>query len=412
MFCPKCGKKLPDTAMFCGNCGHKLEKSGNRKQNSVKAEEPEKKFWRIPVKKLAIAVSIVVLGCYVLWLLDYYDLIHIRHDWQEATCTEPSICSRCEKINGEALGHIWEKATCTKPKTCKECGETEGGSLGGEHDWKGANCTQPATCKKCGETKGESWGGHDWEEATCMQPKTCKKCGETEGESLGGKDSSEGHDWKEATCTQPKTCKRCKKTEGESWGGHDWEEATCTQSGTCKRCGETEEALGHDCADATCMELRTCNRCHMEVSLGRHRMDSSTGMCEICGKELRVALDIENWEEYLETAGHYGGHGTYIRRIMGPLGLYIDYYHFEDVVVEIDCEVIESSGISPFDRKVYSIRGRRHVRLKLTRDGSGDFAGKIQDKELTGNWNVKSISGFVIIDEDEYEKRGITEREE
>ena len=160
------------------------------------------------------------------------------------------------------------------------------------------------------------------------------------------------------------------------------------------------------------MELRTCNRCHMEVSLGRHRMDSSTGMCEICGKELRVALDIENWEEYLETAGHYGGHGTYIRRIMGPLGLYIDYYHFEDVVVEIDCEVIESSGISPFDRKVYSIRGRRHVRLKLTRDGSGDFAGKIQDKELTGNWNVKSISGFVIIDEDEYEKRGITEREE
>lgn len=55
MFCPKCGKSMPDTAIFCANCGYKFEKSGNRKRVSVKKKKFIKKF----VKKFIIAV----LGC-------------------------------------------------------------------------------------------------------------------------------------------------------------------------------------------------------------------------------------------------------------------------------------------------------------------------------------------------------------
>lgn len=36
MFCPKCGKELPDIAKFCGYCGYKLEKSENRKRSGTK----------------------------------------------------------------------------------------------------------------------------------------------------------------------------------------------------------------------------------------------------------------------------------------------------------------------------------------------------------------------------------------
>ena len=36
--------------------------------------------------------------------------------------------------------HNWEDATCTQPKTCKECGETEGEPLG--HDYTNFICTR------------------------------------------------------------------------------------------------------------------------------------------------------------------------------------------------------------------------------------------------------------------------------
>ena len=335
MFCPKCGKELPDTARFCGNCGNKLKKRGNAKRISIKS------------KKLIIAV----LGCCIcLLILVCIDSFHILHDWQEATCTEPKTCSVCGKTEGEALGHIWEEATCTEPKTCK----------------------------KCGETKGESLGGHNWEEATCAHPLTCSKCGETIGVALK-------HWWEKDTCTEPKTCKTCGKRTGRE--------------------------LGHDCADATCMELKTCNRCHVDVCLGRHRMNNDTGLCEICGKELRIALDTSNWQKYLVTAASYGSFGTYIER-SGARSLGwedpVAYYHFENAVIEADCEVIRGRGIGLYG-ETYSIRDTQRVRVELDRDGNGDFAEKIPDEEMTGKRDIKRVSGFVIIDEDEYEKRGIKE---
>lgn len=81
--------------------------------------------------------------------------------------------------------HEWTDATCTDPKTCAECGETEGDPLG--HEWVNATCTEPKTCSRCGETQGEPLGHtvKSWKEdkeSTCSEPGiksgTCTVCGE------------------------------------------------------------------------------------------------------------------------------------------------------------------------------------------------------------------------------------------
>lgn len=110
-----------------------------------------------------------------------------------------------------------------------------------KHEWEDATCTEPRTCEKCGKTEGEELG-HEWEDATCILPKTCSVCGATKGDALG-------HTWIEATCTEPKTCSVCKATEGEPLG-HDgvWETATVdnitateTLCSKCSVCGEQLE---------------------------------------------------------------------------------------------------------------------------------------------------------------------------
>lgn len=57
-----------------------------------------------------------------------------EHQWKNATCTEPQICSVCNETKGEKLGHdpnTWatiKEATCTavgeKETTCKRCGKS------------------------------------------------------------------------------------------------------------------------------------------------------------------------------------------------------------------------------------------------------------------------------------------------
>ncbi len=104
-----------------------------------------------------------------------------KHEWIEATCTEPKTCKLCGATEGEALGHTWEEATCETPKTCSVCGATEGEALG--HTWEEATCETPKTCSVCGATEGEALG-HDFAPATLESPKTCRVCGATEGEPL------------------------------------------------------------------------------------------------------------------------------------------------------------------------------------------------------------------------------------
>lgn len=79
---------------------------------------------------------------------------HLKHEWLEATCTEPKTCTVGGETEGEALGHTWTEATCALPKTCSVCGETEGEPLG-HGALTEANYQQAPVCTVCGETVGE-----------------------------------------------------------------------------------------------------------------------------------------------------------------------------------------------------------------------------------------------------------------
>lgn len=127
------------------------------------------------------------------------------HEWTEANCQSPAICSKCGAQNGAKAEHQWLDADCTTPKTCAVCGETSGNPA--DHIWLEATCAAPKTCQVCGETSGIALS-HSWESATCTQPRTCRVCGATDGEA-------KGHSWKEATYDAPKTCRTCGATEGE-----------------------------------------------------------------------------------------------------------------------------------------------------------------------------------------------------
>lgn len=124
---------------------------------------------KLLVLLLAVLCVAMLTGCFC------------QHEWLDATCTDPSTCSKCEKTEGEPLGHVWLDATCLDPQTCQVCGATEGEPNG--HSWADATCVDPQTCEVCGETEGEALG-HDWQDATTEQPKTCAVCGETEGDRI------------------------------------------------------------------------------------------------------------------------------------------------------------------------------------------------------------------------------------
>ena len=105
-----------------------------------------------------------------------------KHEWSEATCTEPMTCA-CGATQGEPKGHDWKEATCTEPMTCA-CGATQGEPKG--HDWKEATCTEPMTCA-CGAVQGEpiehEYG--DWELSVAptylesgKEAQVCRYCGD------------------------------------------------------------------------------------------------------------------------------------------------------------------------------------------------------------------------------------------
>ena len=105
-----------------------------------------------------------------------------EHEWQDATCTNPKTCVKCEEIEGDVLPHQWGDATCTTPKTCMECGEKTGTPL--SHQWNEATCVLPKMCGECGLTDGSAME-HQWSKATCTTSKTCVLCREIDGEPLG-----------------------------------------------------------------------------------------------------------------------------------------------------------------------------------------------------------------------------------
>ena len=77
--------------------------------------------------------------------------------------------------------HQWAEASCTEPKTCQRCGLTSGEL--GEHQWVNGSCTNAGFCVLCSENQPQP-AGHEWVDATCQQAKQCQVCGANEGEVL------------------------------------------------------------------------------------------------------------------------------------------------------------------------------------------------------------------------------------
>lgn len=125
-------------------------------------------------------ICLFLLFCRLLYALGIV-VIH-EHDWIDATCTEPRICSVCGAEEGSPLGHDFQGGTCISLPTCIRCG-ISGGDYA-PHNWTDATCTEPEQCSVCG--KDRHWYsmplGHEWEDATCTTPKTCSRCGATDGE--------------------------------------------------------------------------------------------------------------------------------------------------------------------------------------------------------------------------------------
>lgn len=142
---------------------------------------------------LFIIISLVILsGCC------------IKHDWTEATCTEPKKCLNCGATEGEPLGHDWKDADCDHPKRCMRCEETYGEELG--HKWVEATCENKKYCAVCGYEIGD-YADHIWLDATCQRPKKCVVCGLREGGTLN-------HVWVSASYDSPRYCSTCGMFEG------------------------------------------------------------------------------------------------------------------------------------------------------------------------------------------------------
>lgn len=148
-------------------------------------------------------------GCGSSFVTDYTD--SLGHSWDKgtlvtnATCTGEGVmeyrCTRCgyHRIEGnEAAGHVpGNDATCTQPQLCTKCGAVLKNALG--HDYKSEvtapTCTEMGyttnTCARCGDTTKTDYtepAGHkpsDWivdkqptTDAAGSKHKECENCGE------------------------------------------------------------------------------------------------------------------------------------------------------------------------------------------------------------------------------------------
>ena len=145
-------------------------------------------------------------GCGSSFVTDYTDAL--GHSWDEgtlvtnATCTGEGVmeyrCTRCgyHRIEGnEAAGHVpGNDATCTQPQLCTKCGAVLKNALG--HDYKSEvtapTCTEMGyttnTCTRCGDTnKTDYWQASGESIKTSIRTKTRLGQIVQEGRFRGGK---------------------------------------------------------------------------------------------------------------------------------------------------------------------------------------------------------------------------------
>lgn len=142
--CPECNKEISDSAKSCPNCGFNIGKylaAKNKRSNNI-GKIINNEHGKIKTLLLMSVIPITFLIIIVIIA------IIPRHEWIEADCTNPVICSDCKKTKGKALGHDFSEATCTEPQICTRCGEKQGKPLG--HNYGEYTVVTEPTCLLAG----------------------------------------------------------------------------------------------------------------------------------------------------------------------------------------------------------------------------------------------------------------------
>ena len=72
------------------------------------------------------------------------------HEWTQANCEDPQICTKCQEVGSPALGHQWLDATCTDAQVCSRCGAAQGEPLGHSYgQWELGEEQMSHTCAVC-----------------------------------------------------------------------------------------------------------------------------------------------------------------------------------------------------------------------------------------------------------------------
>lgn len=212
-----------------------------------------------------------------------------KHEWKEATCTDPKTCIVCGKIEGVPLGHDWIEATCINPKPCTRCGEKNG-----EHDWKEATCTEPKTCLRCGATEGEP-NGHSVQEWKITKHVSCTEDGIETGVCVN--------------CGQELTMTT--RTSGHTFG--EWttdKKATCTENGSekrsCIRCGKEEQREYELTKEEKIKWLKNNCKKNLYNDIVRNPTQYTGQFVQFSCKILQVRSETEYYSEYwAATKGKY-----------------------------------------------------------------------------------------------------------
>lgn len=110
--CPECGKQVSDKAEKCIHCGIVLKKKENASEleqktaKKLQRKNNKKTVIIICVVAFLIVVGVVATGIFLGWF-------H-KHEFKEATCTEPKICIKCGEKEGNPLGHTDPVGRCAR----------------------------------------------------------------------------------------------------------------------------------------------------------------------------------------------------------------------------------------------------------------------------------------------------------
>lgn len=299
----------------------------------------------------------------------------------EPTCTEAGYtiktCARCghteKTTTSAALGHEWQDATCTTPKTCARCNITEGDALG--HNYLAATCVTPETCSICGDTRGEPTGIHTWIPASCTTPKTCSICKQTEGSALGHRYILDSI-LLAPTCTTAGhgryKCTRCTGTtsllEQEIPAtGHNWNEPTYAWNGV-DYCTATSTCLN----DST--HTRTSVATYGDDTIGKSIITPAT--CTTDGEAIYTADFPDEWAGSTTTTGTIAapGHNWNMDKVtykwtgntkcVATIKCKTDSSHTEEIEAIITSKVTSEPTCTRHGTRTYTATFPLHERLE------------------------------------------------